>query len=228
LNVIQLGPLVLNLELLMFILSAVTGYLGLKYRLKKATVAVEGNISDTFVNALILGFVIWKCSLILFDPISVVHYPMSLIYFSGGDQGLVLAIAISVIYVWFRTRKDGTDIMMNLDVLLLGWIASSSMYHLLLLAIHKENVLYHAIFIILNIMLVLYFYTRKVAVGDSNVLTRVIIWYSLIMMGVSFLQKGRSLFIFGFTMEQIIYVFVFISFLWIDNAMDKQKRKGSH
>ncbi|OAB41053.1 hypothetical protein [Paenibacillus antarcticus] len=227
-NVIQLGPFVLNLELLMFILSACIGYMALKYRLKKVTVVVEGNISDKFVNALIIGFVIWKCSLILFDPMSVIHYPMSLIYFSGGDRGLMLAIAISVIYVWFRTRKDGTGIMLNLDVLLIGWTTSSSMYHLLLLASHKENVLYHVIFIILNIMLALYFYTRKVALGDSNVLTRVMIWYSLIMIGVSFLQKGRTLFIFGFTMEQLIYVFVFILFLWIDTALDKQKRKGRH
>ena len=226
-NVIQLGPLVLNLELLIFILSAFTGYLALKYRLKKAMVTVEGNISDKFVNGLILGFVIWKCSLILFDPMSVIEYPMSLIYFSGGDRGLGLAIVISVIYLWIRTRKDGTDIMLNLDVLLVGWMASSSMYHLLLLVLHKENVLYHVLYIGLNIVLALYFYTRKVEVGDSSVLSRVMIWYSLVMIGISFIEKGRTLFVFGFTMEQIFCVFVFILFLWIDNAMDKQKGKES-
>ncbi|MEC0091066.1 hypothetical protein [Paenibacillus macquariensis] len=227
-NVIQLGPLVLNLELLIFILSAFTGYLALKYRLKKARVTVEGNISDKFVNALILGFVIWKCSLILFDPMSVIKYPMSLIYFSGGDRGLALAIVISVIYLWIRTRKDGTDIILNLDVLLVGWMASSSMCHLLLLVLHKENVLYHALYISLNIVLVLYFYTRKVEAGDSSVLSRIMIWYSLVMIGISFIEKDRTLFVFGSTKEQIFYVIMFILVLWIDNVMDKQKRKESH
>ncbi|OAB42470.1 hypothetical protein [Paenibacillus glacialis] len=224
LNVIQIGPLVLNLELLIFILSAFIGYLALKYRLKKAAVAVDGNVSDKFVNALILGFVIWKGSLIIFDPMSVIQYPMSLLYFSGGEKGLWLAITISILYIWIRTRKDGTSIMMNLDLLLAGWIASSVMYHLLLLTLNRENVLYHSLNIVLNIVLSLYCYTRKKPVF----LSRFMIWYSVIMIGVSFAEKDRTFFVFGFTKVQMIYFILFIIFLWIDTALDKERREEAH
>lgn len=156
-NVIQLGPLMLNFELLTFILSAFTGYLALKYRLSK--LAVESTISDKFVSAFILGFLTWKFSLIIFDPISVVQYPLSLLYYSGGQQGLWLAIAISIIYLWIRTRKDGTSIRMNVDVLVTGWIAGSSMYHLLLLIVDSENLLIHILFVAINVVLAVFFYS---------------------------------------------------------------------
>ncbi len=180
------------------------------------------------MNALILGFVIWKCSLIIFDPMSVIQNPMSLIYFSGGEKGLLLGIFSSILYLWIRTRKDGTSIIINLDIAGAGWIASNSMYHLLLLTINKENVFYHSLYIVLNIAFALYFYTRKEAVRKSDLLSRFVIWYSVVMFGVSFAEKGRTFFVFGFTIEQMIYLIVFIIFLWSDNALDKQKRKESH
>ncbi|WP_438350822.1 hypothetical protein ACP8HI_09345 [Paenibacillus sp. FA6] len=222
-NVIQLGPLILNFEMLIFILSAFTGYLALKYRLGKA--AVEGNISDKFGNALILGFVTWKCSIIIFDPVSVIQYPMSLVYFNGGDKGLWLAVIISLLYLWIRTRKDGTSIMMNLDVLCAGWIVGSSMYHLLLLIVDRESLLFHILYVVVNVVLGLFFYSKKESVGSPVVINRLVIWYSLGMIAITFFEKGRTLFVYGFTKEQLIFMILFILFLFMDSALDKGKRK---
>ena len=221
-NVIQLGPLMLNFEMLIFILSALAGYLALKYRLRKAD--VEGNMSDKFANALILGFVIWKGSIIIFDPVSVIQYPMSLLYFNGGDKGLWLAVAISIIYLWIRTRKDGTSIMMNLDVLGAGWIVGSSLYHLLLVIVDRENLLFHILYAAGSIVLGLFFYSKKESIGSLVVINRLVIWYSLSMIGIFFAEKGRTLFVYGFTKEQMLFLIIFIIFLFIDGALSKGRR----
>ncbi len=78
-NVIRLGPLLLNFDLLMLILSAVAAYLAIQTRLSKLN--MEKVAAEKFFRAMILGFFTWKLSLIIFDPVSVIQYPMSLIYF---------------------------------------------------------------------------------------------------------------------------------------------------
>ncbi len=147
----------LNFELLTFIISAITGYMALKYRMSKLAVSEEASVK--FLNALVLGFLIWKLSLIIFDPKSVIQHPMSLLYFSGGEKGLWLAFAISTIYVWFGTKKDGTTFIMNLDGLGLGIIVSSSVYYLLLLIVDGVDLLFLTTLLFLNIVLTLFFYT---------------------------------------------------------------------
>ncbi len=156
-NVIQLGPLMLNFQLLTFILSAVIGYLVLKYRMSQLAVTEDASVK--FLNALILGFFTWKLSLILFDPMSVIQYPMSLLYYSGGHKGIWLAIAISILYVWMRTRKDGTTFVMNLDGFGLGWLAGSSVYYLLQFIMDSHHLLFLTLMLFINCVLILLFYT---------------------------------------------------------------------
>ncbi|GGD83747.1 hypothetical protein [Paenibacillus nasutitermitis] len=225
-NVIQLGPLLLNFELLIFILSAFTGYLALKYRLSKAS--VEGNTSDKFFHAFILGFFTWKLSLIIFDPVSVIQYPMSLLYFNGGDRGIAIAISISILFLGIRTRKDGTSIMVNLDVMGVGWLAGSSIYHLLLLTIESAHPMIHILYALLNMTFALLLHSKKEAVGNPIVLNQCLIWYSLGLIGIFFAQQERTFFVLGFTKEQMILFIVFIITLGIDLVLSKQKVKEVH
>ena len=65
LHVLPIGPFMLNFELVIFILSSIVAYLAVKYRLSKT--GEDGRISDKFVTALVIGFLVWKFSLIIFD-----------------------------------------------------------------------------------------------------------------------------------------------------------------
>lgn len=221
LNVIQLGPFLLNFQLIIFIMSALTGYLALKYRLTKAN--VEGNISEKFVTALFIGFFTWKFSLIIFDPVSVIQYPVSLLYFNGGAKGLWLAIAISMIYLWKSSRKEGTSVLMNLDVMSTGWIASSSTYHLLLLTLDSPNVLFHSLYISLMVGLLIILYKNKKALGNPIVLNQLVIWFSLGMIGIFFAEKERIYLLFSFSKEQILFFVIFIIAIFVGNALEKKK-----
>ena len=221
LNTIQLGPMVMNFDLLIFLLSSFIGYLALKYRLRMAN--VEAKISDKFINALILGFFTWKFSPIIFDPVSVIQYPLSILYFNGGDRGIGLAIAVSAIFLWVRTKKDGTSVMMNLDVLGTGWIAGSAVYHLLLLTVDRMNLVFHTLHIFLIVVLFIWLYKKKRSVGNALILFRIMLWYSLGIIGISFLEKERTYFLFGFSKEQILFFAVFFIALFVGSAFEKKK-----
>lgn len=221
-NVIQLGPFILNVELLIFLASSVAGYLALQYRLRSA--AVEGDIANKFVNALIIGFFTWKFSPIIFDPVSIIQHPISLLYFNGGDRGIVLAITLSILYLWIRTRKDGSSITMTLDVMSVGWIAGSSVYHLLTMTVDSTNVLFHSLYVVVNVMLVMFLYYKKEVVGNPAVLNRGLTWYSLGMIAIFFTQADRSFLVMGFTKEQIFFFIVLIIAIYTDYVFDKKKR----
>lgn len=220
LNVIQLGPLMLNFELLNFILSAFTGYLALKYRISMAN--VEASIGDKFVTALLLSFIVWKFSLIIFDPVSVIRNPLSLLYFNGGDKGLWLAIIISVIFLWIRSRKDGTSLWMNVDVISIGLIAGSGMFHLLLLMKDTSNILFHLLYISFMVGLLVFLNISKKAVGNPIALNQLVIWFSLGMIGIFFAEKGRAYWIFSFSLEQIFFFFIFIVAIFVGNTLEKK------
>lgn len=225
-NVIQLGPLMLNFQLLIFILSAFTGYLALKYRLNKAN--VEGSIGDKFVTALILGFFIWKFSLIIFDPVSVIQYPMSLIFFNGGEMGIWLAIVISIIFLWMRSRKEKSAICMNLDVLSTSLLAGSGTFHLLLITMDSTNILFHSLYGFLSVGLLIFIYTNKKAIGNPIVMNQLAIWFSLGMIGISFTDKERIYMFLSFSKEQTLFFIIFIIAIFVGNALEKKKGKGAN
>ncbi|MBP1992144.1 TlpA disulfide reductase family protein [Paenibacillus eucommiae] len=190
LHTINVGPLVLNFELVIFILSAFMGYWALRYRLKMA--AVEAKTGDKFVSALILGFFTWKFSLIIFDPASIIAYPMSLLYFSGGERGLWLAVAVSVLFLWVRSRKDGTSIKMNLDVLGVGWLVGSSSYVLLLLAVDSTDMILRMIYASLNVVLLVYLFRKRGPLGNRAVINQLVLGCCLGLILLTWGTYGHS------------------------------------
>ncbi|WEK55498.1 MAG: hypothetical protein P0Y55_05435 [Candidatus Cohnella colombiensis] len=230
-DVIQLGPLILNLQLLLFILSAFAAYMAMNYRLSKVEVRADRSSkvrSNKYAVALILGVFIWKFSILLFDPIMTLKYPLSLLYFNGGDKGILLAVAISLGYIWVRSRVDGTTIMMNMDVLSTGWIAGSSLYHLMLIITQRTDVLFHALFICLSAILAFFLFDKKKAVGNAVLFNQIVIWYCLGSIAVSFVKEERVSVVLGFTREQLGFLILFLIFLLIDLYKVKEKRRLSN
>ncbi|MHA0857228.1 hypothetical protein [Paenibacillus sp. CMAA1364] len=222
-NVIQLGPFILNFQILMLIIAAFTSYLAVKYRIGQLD--VDRIIIDKYVNAFILTIIIWKMSIIIFDPISVIEQPISLLYFNGGDKGLWLGLLTACIYLYIRSRKDGTSLMMNLDVLSIAWITGSSMYHLLILIVDRTSILFHLLYVISNITIGLLYFVKKQSIGQSTDYTRYFMWYSLMMLGVYFVEQGRITIIYGFTMVQLLFLAIFIFCMIWDNILDRRKSK---
>jgi peroxiredoxin len=100
---IQIGTLVLNAELLIYVLAGVVGVLAVRFR-QRAHADKEVIVSEAW-NAFILWLVVWKGSLLLFDPVNVMKHPLSLVFFSGGTKGVGLAFIVTIVYMGFRYRR---------------------------------------------------------------------------------------------------------------------------
>ncbi|TVY02090.1 hypothetical protein [Cohnella terricola] len=222
-NAVQLGPFLLNFDLLMFILSAFAAFLAIRIRVLRLD--IEGTVAEKYSRAMVLGFLTWKLSLMIWDPVSVIQQPMSLLYFDGGDSGIALALLVSLLYVWMRTRKDRTSVAMNLDLASAGWIAGSGIYHLLHLTMDTSNMLFHVLHIIFNSVLAICLYANHKASIEMHKLGQFWMWYSLGMASIYFVMKDKTLFIIGFTKEQVIYIVIFIVALRLSKKLDHKKSK---
>ncbi|WP_239615599.1 redoxin domain-containing protein [Cohnella mopanensis] len=104
---LQVGTFVLNIELLVYLIAGMSGVLAVHYRQRRHPDR-ERIVSDAW-NSVFLWVAVWKGSLFLFDPASVIDHPLSLLFFSGGTKGIWLASIVVVLFVGLRHfRRLGT------------------------------------------------------------------------------------------------------------------------
>lgn len=105
-QVIQIGSLAISLKWLLLGVGILIGLFVIKFWVSKTHEGeLHKRVFDLLVNTLILGFFIWKGSLIILEPSIVMKSPLSLLYFTGGSKGLILAMIGSLIYFVFKGRK---------------------------------------------------------------------------------------------------------------------------
>jgi hypothetical protein len=63
------------------------------------------NQYEWFGNSVFWFIVTWKFSVILFDFTGVLDQPLSVLYFNGGWKGFWLAVAVSLVYIYFKGDK---------------------------------------------------------------------------------------------------------------------------
>lgn len=99
---IQIGSLVLNAELLVYLIAGVAGVLAVRLR-SRGHQEQEKLVSAAW-SAVFLWVVSWKGSLLLFDPMSVINHPQSLLFFDGGTKGFWLATLVAIGFMVFRLK----------------------------------------------------------------------------------------------------------------------------
>lgn len=218
-NVIKIGPMLLDFELLKLLLSSMMGYMALKHRLR----GEEEHGSDKYLNVLVITILIWKFSPILFDPLSVFSHPLSLLYFDGGTRGAGIAAVLALIYLGIRIRKEKTSLILNLDAITVGLIFGIGSYHLLSMLMGGQAFTYHVlqVLLVVGVGLFLYFKT-KLAVVQVSILIRSLLWYSLGGMAIPFVQSDRDLWLWNFTLVQVLMLILFVLALGIDMVFSKQ------
>lgn len=124
---IQVGTFVLNIELLIYIVSGIVGVFAVHYRQRKHPDR-ERIVSDAW-NAVFLWILVWKGSLFLFDPASVIAHPLSLAFFSGGAKGLWLASLVAAAFLGLRhfRRLGARHTAAVIAVMGAGWTMSVSL-----------------------------------------------------------------------------------------------------
>ncbi|MFB9325142.1 peroxiredoxin family protein [Paenibacillus aurantiacus] len=106
---VQVGQLALNLEIAVYLLSGLAGVFGVWLRSKRGAIP-RTQISDA-MHAVFLWLIIWKASIIVFDPVTVMAEMRSLLYFSGGSKGAMLASIVSAAYVLYKGRRTKASLL---------------------------------------------------------------------------------------------------------------------
>ncbi|WP_449537513.1 peroxiredoxin family protein [Ferdinandcohnia sp. Marseille-Q9671] len=143
---IQIGSLAIMTKWIILGLAVIGGLLSVRLWLTKTQAKeITKNIFDLLVNSVFLGFLTWKGSVLLLEPKLVLESPMSLLYFTGGEKGLFIAIVMIFLYLLYHGRKG--QVLQNVlirSVMIVGFTAFM-IYDLLALFLLKEQLILHFI-----------------------------------------------------------------------------------
>ena len=224
---LQVGPFLLKTYLLVSTLSALAGYFVLRYRLKTAGYLDE-RIIETIENSLIIALVVWKFSLILFDPVSVITNPLALLYFSGGERGSGLAVVVAIFYFYHRAQKDKVSVWVYGDLLTAGFLTATAVYYSIDLVENKLMVWVDGSEIIVALLILLLIFWGSKEIGKPNHLNQVLLWFSLGQVGISFINPLKWNYWRGFSQEQLHYLSLAVLSLAIDFILEKKLLNKMH
>ncbi|KJR46744.1 prolipoprotein diacylglyceryl transferase family protein [Desulfosporosinus sp. I2] len=219
---LQVGPFLLKTHWLVVIFSASVGYFIMRYRLKAAGYP-DKRMIETIENSLITALMVWKFSLILFDPVSVVTNPLALLYFSGGEHGIWLAAVVAIVYFYLRAQKDQVSVWVYGDLLAAGFLAATAVYYLIDMVGNKQMVWVDGSEIIIALLILLLIFRRSKEIGKPNHLNQVLLWFSLGQVGIAFLNPLKQNYWWGFSQEQILYLSLAALCLAIDLFPEKKR-----
>ncbi|MGG1574675.1 TlpA family protein disulfide reductase [Fictibacillus sp. NRS-1165] len=122
-EVIQLGSLHLNSQLLLLLLSGMFAYAVVNVKAKKEKAAFTE--IHLLWNAVTLLLIIWKISYFIFHPLLTFRHPSSLLYFSGGTPGLVLGVITAGSYVFVSLSRSNASVSLLLST---GTLSGAAFY----------------------------------------------------------------------------------------------------
>lgn len=221
-EVLQVGPFLLKIQWLIISLSAFVGYFVIKKRLQRAGYP-DQPIIETIENSLIIVLVVWKFSLILFEPVKVVNNPLALLYFSGGEYGIWLAVVVASSTIYFRAKKEHVSIWVYGDLLTTGFLAAVAVYDLIDLVLNKQRVWVQGSEIIISLLILLLIFRKSKKIGKPHHLNQALLWFSLGQVFSLFLNPFKDNFWWGFSQEQILYLTLAVLCLSIDWVAEKKR-----
>ncbi|OBZ18493.1 hypothetical protein A8L34_02610 [Bacillus sp. FJAT-27264] len=219
---IQLGSLLINGRLVMYMTFGVIGWFVLHFRLRH--IPEQGDFTSYASNAFLIWLLVWKGSFMFLYPTEFIQTPISLLYFDGGKRGMWLASLLAIVYLWIRSRKQNLSVKIWMDVGL--WFISGCwlIYPILQVIAGHQPVLYDKLSALWSggVMLIL-FLTRKTSrFGDRSGYA---IWFLIGHVVLQFLLPDRTLWLLSFSRLQIICI-VIAAALTVWSYFQEKKEKG--
>jgi hypothetical protein len=221
LHSIQIGTLALNGQMVLYLIYGIVGWLVLKFRC--AHREDRDVIMSYASNAFFLWLIVWKGSFILFHLVEFINEPMALLYFDGGARGKWLASLIAVLYIGYRTWRQqlGIQIWMGIGVWFsLGcWFA----YHTLCIVIGEGSLWLHVISAVLAAIVLLFLFQKRTNLKKE---LDAVVWFFIANVLLQFFVTDRSLWLFSFSKQQILFVLAAVLLTgW--SSYDEKRQKGS-
>lgn len=223
---IQIGSYILNGQLLLYLGFGVAGVLMLRFRFRN--LEEFETITAIAINGFLLWMIVWKASILLFHPVEVIHAPISLLYFHGGERGIWMAWLVTAIFVWIKAKKTHISLSKWIDILTLFLFSGWLVYQILFFAVNREPVWFHLASVFMSVvLLILLLY---LSMRGSNVQKRMyyVVWYAIGQVLLWFGVSDRPTWIFAFSKQQLFFLFialVLIGWYWLNEI---RKRGGYH
>lgn len=202
---VVIGPLVLNVQLLLLAAFVISGYLILSIRLKQSGQRESSAVLDDLLQIAIIGLIIWKFSTIIWDWKSVIRNPMSLLYFTGGTKGILLASLYTILALGYRIYRSRMSVWFYADAILTWVLAGEGAAALLRFLLEKEGFSAWGV-TLLNAVLVVMQIRKKNELGQVHPFVVTLLGYSVGRFALTlFGDKGETL-VFGFQGYQLVLI----------------------
>ncbi|WP_191567656.1 hypothetical protein [Metabacillus idriensis] len=128
-EIIKLGPFLIKYKLLVTVIAGVIGYLFLTLKIKKIDLD-KRIITEIIIETIGLSIFLWKFGEILFDPKIIWRSPFSILYLNGNDKTFIIAIVSSILFLYYKIKKNNISIYKFLDLLPSGVLPFLFVYNL--------------------------------------------------------------------------------------------------
>ncbi|RZT24268.1 hypothetical protein [Fictibacillus sp. BK138] len=127
-EIIQIGSMPVSIQTLSIFLSLGTAFIGL---LLICHYLIDGNYKPAYewlFSGVFNSIWVWKFSPIIFQPIESFKHPLTLLYFTGGTKGIVLACVFFIGYSIWKIYKQPQFIHSFLLQTVLLWMIGSGVF----------------------------------------------------------------------------------------------------
>ncbi|WP_408891972.1 hypothetical protein [Paenibacillus taichungensis] len=218
------GPLIIKYNWIAIIFSVLAAHLTMKHWLKGKSDLSKPILND-ITNVFFGAFLIWKFSVIIFNPVTVLNNPYYLLYFTGGERGILLSAIVVLIFLFFQSRKRRITFWVYAAVLaasLFSYIIFYSIFQLIFNNPTTSSFLYDLSQIVLAIVLLVWMYSRKESFEKPQEINQLILWFSIGQI-FSYFFKSFSVVVFlGLSSEQLVFLTVALCCLSIHIFIKKE------
>jgi hypothetical protein len=116
----KLGPFIIQYTWVLMILSGLITYFVLKKMLKEDQTFLE-KFTDALINALLIGVIAYKGSVLLFRPELWVRNPLGALSLSGSWRELLAALLLSGAYLIWKYKKQNWPADLSRNALIYGF-----------------------------------------------------------------------------------------------------------
>ncbi|WP_257352170.1 hypothetical protein [Pseudalkalibacillus decolorationis] len=203
------GPIMIKEKWAFYFIAGLVAYIVIRFGVYRKS--IKRSVLELLWNALLLFAFVWKMSYTVLHPLNVLANPMSQLYFTGGDKGILFALGAVLIYFLRRSKKEKMPVRTYIEPGLIAMLAALGTYLFLLMLMDYSSPLYSLLQIFLSVILVVYWF-RNVGRGHQPLWPGMILWFSLGELLISYFNDRIPVWL-GFSFSQ--WVFIAISFIVI-------------
>lgn len=200
----QIGPFLLKMSMLVVIVSLSLGFVAISAQLKNNR-EMKSAVIELLSNALVLAFLVWKFSYVLFYFSKAVENPSSILYFSGGENGAMLAVVAVVVYLTKTVRKKAIPVYFLALGMATGFLAATGVYQLITVMLEQSSMWYHVQQVAICAFFLWWLHQVKEGLIHLPTWLAPVMWFTISQVYVHFFVPNREAVFAGLSGDQLMY-----------------------